>query len=369
MACNCTADCKLSGKLYEMSFFIVRRLVSGFLVIAGIVLVVFFLFMVLPGDPARLTLGQRSDISTLQAVNKEFGLDKPKGIQLLEYLNDLSPLSYNELSHENQAKYHYVALVKMNGAMGLVLKWPYLRTSYQTRQKVSDILIEALPNTAVLAFAAFMIATVFGILIGLLAAIYRGSVFENIIMVIANIGISIPSFFAAIIIAWIFGFVLSKYTGLSMTGSLYDVDPFGGKYLKLQNLILPAIALGVRPLAIIAQLTRSSMLDVLNNDYMRTAKAKGLGKAAIVIRHGLRNALNPVLTAVSGWLASLMAGAFFIEYIFGWRGLGKITVDALLTSDLPVVMGSVLFIGLIFVLVNIFVDVLYGVLDPRVRVN
>jgi len=352
-----------------MSFFIVRRLVSGFLVIAGIVLVVFFLFMVLPGDPARLTLGQRSDISTLQAVNKEFGLDKPKRIQLLEYLNDLSPLSYNELTNESQTKYHYLVLIRVNTSIGLVLKWPYLRTSYQTRQKVSDILIEALPNTIVLALAAFIIASVFGILIGLLAAIYKGSVFENIIMIIANIGISVPSFFAAIIIAWVFGFLLSRYTGLSMTGSLYDVDPFSGKYLSLENLVLPAIALGVRPLAIIAQLTRSSMLDVLNNDYMRTAKAKGLGKAAIVIRHGLRNALNPVLTAVSGWLASLMAGAFFIEYIFGWRGLGKITVDALLTSDLPVVMGSVLFIGLIFVVVNIFVDILYGVLDPRVRVN
>ena len=352
-----------------MSFFIVRRLVSGFLVIMGIVLVVFFLFMVLPGDPARLTLGQRSDISTLQAINKEFGLDKPKGIQLLEYLDDLSPLSYTELNDENLAKYHYIALLKTHGHEGIVLKWPYLRTSYQNRQKVSTILLDALPNTVVLALAAFIIASFFGILIGLLAAIYRGTVFENIIMVIANIGISVPSFFAAIIIAWIFGFVLSRYTGLHMTGSLYDVDPFSGKYLKLQNLVLPAIALGVRPLAIIAQLTRSSMLDVLNNDYMRTAKAKGLGKTAIVIRHGLRNALNPVLTAVSGWLASLMAGAFFIEYIFGWHGLGKITVDALLTSDLPVVMGSVLFIGLIFVVVNILVDILYSVLDPRVRIN
>src|ERR1039457_3340168 len=113
-----------------MSLFIVRRLISGFLIIIGIVLVVFFLFMVLPGDPARLTLGQRSDISTLQAVNKEFGLDKPKGIQLLEYLNDLSPLSYNELNHESQAKYHYFVLARINSSMGLVLKWPYLRTSY-----------------------------------------------------------------------------------------------------------------------------------------------------------------------------------------------------------------------------------------------
>ncbi len=352
-----------------MSSFIIRRLISGFLVIIGIVLVVFFLFMVLPGDPARLTLGQRSDISTLQAVNKEFGLDKPKGIQLLDYLNDLSPISYNEINKDEQAKYHYAVLFNIHASKGLVLKWPYLRSSYQTRQKVSDILLDALPNTIVLALSAFVIASVFGILFGLLAAIYRGTVFENIIMVVANIGISVPSFFAAIIIAWIFGFVLSKYTGLNMFGSLYDIDPFKGKYLKSENLILPAVALGIRPLAIIAQLTRSSMLDVLTNDYMRTAKAKGLSKATIVFRHGLRNALNPVLTAVSGWLASLMAGAFFIEYIFGWRGLGKITVDALLTSDLPVVMGSVLFIGLIFVVVNILVDVLYGVLDPRVRVG
>ena len=352
-----------------MSLFIFRRVISGFLVMIGIILVVFFLFMVLPGDPARLTLGQRSDISTLKAVNEEFGLDKPKGIQLFDYLNDLSPISWLKLNPEAKIKYNYAVLFRIGAVNSLVLKWPYLRSSYQSRQKVSDILLEALPNTLVLALAAFVIATVFGIIFGVLAAVYRGSAFENIIMVVANAGVSIPSFFAAIIIAWVFGFVLSKYTGLNMSGSLYDIDPFKGRYLRLENLILPAIALGIRPLAIIAQLTRSSMLDVLGADYMRTAKAKGLKNSAIVIRHGLRNALNPVLTAVSGWLASLMTGAFFIEYIFGWRGLGKITVDALLSSDLPVVMGSVLFIGLIFVMINILVDLLYGVLDPRVRVS
>jgi len=352
-----------------MTRFVVRRLVSGFLVILGIVLVVFLLFMVLPGDPARLTLGQRSDVATLQAIHKELGLDKPKGIQLLDYLNDLSPLSWNGLQPDQQAKYHYVKFSGSTQGSGLVLKWPYLRRSYQNQQKVSDILLNALPNTIVLAFTAFIIASVLGVLFGLLAAIYRGTWFENVIMVVANLGISVPSFFAAIIIAWVFGFVLSKYTGLNMFGSLYEVDPFRGKYLNLSNVILPAIALGIRPLAIIAQLTRSSMLDVLNFDFMRTAKAKGLKKSTIIVRHGLRNALNPVLTAVSGWLASLLAGAFFIEYIFGWRGIGKITVDALLSSDLPVVMGSVLFIGVIFVAMNILVDVLYGVLDPRVRVS
>jgi peptide/nickel transport system permease protein len=352
-----------------MTLFIIRRITAGFLVILGIILVVFFLFIILPGDPARLTLGQRSDVATLEAINKEFGLDKPKGIQLLEYLNDLSPVSLLAVKKENSQKYHYLVLFKTGAEKGIVLKWPYLRRSYQNQQRVTDILSEALPNTVVLALAAFIIACIFGILFGVLAAVFRGTVFENIIMIIANAGISVPSFFAAIIIAWIFGFVLSRYTGLSMYGSLYEIDVKHGRYIELRNLILPAIALGVRPLAIIAQLTRSSMLDVLNFDFMRTARAKGLSEYVIIVRHGLRNALNPVLTAVSGWLASLMAGAFFIEYIFAWRGLGKITVDALLSSDLPVVMGSVLYIGVIFVLVNIIVDILYGVLDPRVRLS
>jgi peptide/nickel transport system permease protein len=163
--------------------------------------------------------------------------------------------------------------------------------------------------------------------------------------------------------------VLGEYTGLNLSGSLYDYDPFYGRILNLSNLILPALTLGLRPLSIIVQLTRSSMLDVLSKDYIRTAKAKGLTNRQIIWNHALRNALNPVVTAVSGWFASLMAGAFFVEYIFGWNGLGKVTVDALELSDLPVVMGAVLFIAMIFVVINILVDVLYAVLDPRVRLE
>ena len=139
--------------------------------------------------------------------------------------------------------------------------------------------------------------------------------------------------------------------------------------MNLKNLILPTITLGIRPLAIIVQLTRSSMLEVLSLDYIRTAKAKGLSSYAIIFNHALRNALNPVVTAVSGWFASLMAGAFFVEYIFGWNGLGKVTVDALELSDFPVVMGAVLFIAFLFVIINILVDILYGFLDPRVKLN
>jgi peptide/nickel transport system permease protein len=184
------------------------------------------------------------------------------------------------------------------------------------------------------------------------------------------IGISAPSFFMGIIIAYLFGFVLSDWTGLHISGSWYDVDDVTGqKRLTFQNLILPAITLGIRPLAIITQLTRSAMLDVLDQDYIRTAYAKGLSKRKVIWKHGLRNALNPVITAVTGWFAELLAGAFFVEYIFGWQGMGKVTVDALEKLDYPVVMGSVLVAAVFFILINILADILYGVVDPRVKVQ
>lgn len=350
-----------------MISFVLKRLGGGLLVLMGVVLVVFLIFM--SGDPARLTLGQRADVGTLDAIRKEFGLDKPKGVQLLLYLNDLSVISVYENTKDNAEKYHFLPIFTTAHNQALVIKYPYLRRSYQSQQKVSDILLSALPNTIILALAAFLIAAFVGIFAGVVAAIKKETLWEHLIMLIANMGVSVPSFFAAIIIAWIFGYVLSKYTGLSMFGSLYELDPYKGKVIALQNLILPAIALGIRPLAIFTQLSRSSMLDVLSQDYIRTARAKGLGKFKVTIKHALRNAMNPVLTAVSGWLASLMAGAFFIEFIFGWRGLGKVTVDALLVSDFPVVMGSVLFIALIFVVINIFVDILYAILDPRIRIS
>ena len=172
-----------------------------------------------------------------------------------------------------------------------------------------------------------------------------------------------------IIVAYIFGFVLSDWTGLHITGSWFDIDEEGHKRLTLQNLILPAVTLGIRPLAIITQLTRSAMLDVLDQDYIRTAYAKGLSRSSVIWKHALRNALNPVITAITGWFAELLAGAFFIEYIFGWKGIGKVTVDALEKLDFPVVMGSVLVSATFFILINILADILYGMIDPRIRIS
>ncbi len=356
--------------------FIIKRLFYGVLVLLGVIIIVFFLFNVLPGDPARMMLGQRADAASIDAINKDLGRDKPLTVQFLMYLNDVSPISAHQTLNLQSTFYlsplkyiHYLPLYTSQSGYAIVLKQPYLRRSYQSKKQVTEIILEALPGTAVLTIAAMLLATILGISLGVWAAVNKNSIIDRFSLVFSILGMSAPSFFAGILIAWLFGFVLSKYTGLNMTGSLYSMNPFDGEVLELKNLILPAIALGIRPLSIIVQLTRSSMLDVLSQDYIRTAKAKGLHYRVVLFRHALKNALNPVVTAISGWMASLMAGAFFIEFIFGWKGIGSVTVNALDKYDLPVVMGSVFFIAVFFVLMNIIVDICYGLIDPRIRVQ
>jgi len=220
-----------------------------------------------------------------------------------------------------------------------------------------------------LAFTSMVFATFFGITFGILAALKQNSLLDHSMITLSVVGISSPSFVSAILISITFGYYLSDYTGLNLTGQLWVTDPYRGRELELKNLILPAFALGIRPIAVIMQLTRSSMLDVLTQDYIRTAHAKGLKYYKVILKHALINALNPVITAVSGWLASLIAGSFFIEYIFNWKGLGTVTIRAVFNLDFPVVMGCTLFIGFIFVIITIFVDILYAMLDPRVRLE
>ncbi|MEO6884204.1 MAG: ABC transporter permease [Bacteroidia bacterium] len=360
-----------------MTTFIIKKIVYGLLVLLGVITVIFILFNVLPGDPARMMLGQRADQASIDAINKDLGRDKPIQVQFFMYLNDLSPISINDDKNPNDfiyldpAKYSsYEKLFQVSKSKVIILKYPYLRRSYQSKRKVSEIIAATLPETAVLAFAAILFASVVGIILGIFSAIKKDSWFDHSSLVFSILGMSGPSFFIGLIFAWIFGYVLHKYTGLNTVGSLYTIDDYGnGQVLDLKNLILPALTLGIRPLAIIVQLTRSSLLDVLSQDYIRTAKAKGLSFYKIIAKHALKNALNPVITAISGWFASLMAGAVFVEYIFGWKGIGKEVVDALEKYDLPVVMGVVLVTALIFVVINIFVDIIYGILDPRVRVQ
>ncbi|TAL61013.1 MAG: ABC transporter permease [Bacteroidetes bacterium] len=322
-----------------------------------------------------------------------------------------------------------------------------MRRSYITRRPVADILTDTLPETAVLAFAAMLIASTIGIFLGILSAIKKGTWLDTGSLFFAVLGMSGPSFYVGLIVAMTFGYLWSKIfpfptiiliflllggiigsligikklknqkvegkkadiiirqfllwgfigfcvwtfcyllnlvwniipfidnyilfpgTGLNNEGSLYIIDDYGDEHLSIKNIILPAVTLGIRPLAIIVQLTRSSLLDVLSQDYIRTATAKGLSYYNIVFKHALKNSLNPVVTAISGWFAGLMAGAVFVEYIFGWRGIGSEIVNALDKQDLPIIMGGVLVIGFIYVVINIVVDIVYGVLDPRVRLQ
>jgi len=349
--------------------YLLHKIGYGMAVMLGIVVVVFFLFNILPVDPARMTQGQRADVQSLEAVRKEFGLDKPVPVQFAYYINDLSPIGIHRRTIEDLQRYHYVGLIPVSADRIIALKWPYLRRSYQTHKEVAALLMEVIPNTLILATTSMIFAIIIGILLGVASAVNQGTWIDKLSISLSTLGISAPSFFAGIVIAWIFGFVLSRYTHLNMSGSLYSYDPFRGEVITWRNLWLPMLTLGLRPLAIITQLTRNAMLDVLGQDYIRTAKAKGMSRNAIIYRHALRNALNPVVTAIANWFASLLAGSFFVEYVFGYNGLGKVTVDALEMSDFPVVMGSILFIAFIFVVINILVDLLYVWIDPRVKLS
>jgi peptide/nickel transport system permease protein len=345
---------------------LIKKLAYGILVLAGVVVVVFFIFQAF-GDPARMVLGQTGDKQTMNNIRKELYLDQPKWKQFLFYVNDISPIAIHSTQEIKDKGLHGFFV---GGDRKIGIKIPYLRRSYQTKKEVTTVLMEALPGTLLLACAAMLFAIVAGIFLGILAAVKQNTWMDTSSVFASVIGISAPSFFMAIVIAYLFGLVLHDYTGLSLTGSWFNIDEITGKrYLTLQNLILPALTLGIRPMAIITQLTRSSMLDTLNQDYIRTAYAKGLSKRQVVLGHALRNAINPVITAITGWFAELLAGAFFVEYIFGWKGIGKVTVDALEKLDYPVVMGSVLFAATIFVLINILADMLYGIIDPRVQMK
>jgi len=358
-----------------MSRYILKRLGYGLLVMFGVITLVFFLFTVLPSDPARMMLGQRTDLETENAIRKELGLELPLGIQYLGYLNDLSPVAWYKTEDTesffflNTNNYQFVKLVSFSNS-ALVLKKPYLRRSFQSKRLVSEMIAEAFPKTALLAFVAIFIAMMIGIFIGVLCAVYKDTWFDKIALFFSVLGMSVPSFFAAILFAWLFAFVLADITHLNMIGSLFAVDDYGiGKHLELKNLILPAITLGIRPLAVVVELTKNSVLDVLSQDYIRTARAKGLPYRTILIKHVLKNALNPVVTAISGWLASLLAGAVFVEYIFDWKGIGVLMVDGLEKYDFPVVMGTLLYISIILVVINILCDIIYGWLDPRVKLS
>ena len=352
---------------------LLSKLFYAFISLLGVVSLVFFLFNVLPGDPAQMMMGQNERSEQLAMVKKKYGFDLPISRQYLLYLNDLSPISIHstnesKLSYFTTNKYCAFPIIE-NKSYVLAIKWPYLRTSYQKRgKKVSTVIADTFFNTFILAVASISIAIVLGVLLGVVASLLHNTWMDRWLQFLSTLGMSVPSFFSAILFSWFFGFLYHQYTGLNMTGSLYEMDDFGeSRVFQLKNLILPAVVLGIRPIAVIIQLMRSSLLDVLSEDYIKTAYSKGLSTFQVIYKHGIKNALNPVVTVISGWFASLLAGAVFVEYIFGWNGMGKEIVTALNILDIPVIIGIVLTLSSLFILINLAVDFIYAQLDPKVK--
>lgn len=432
--------------------YIIRKVLYGLLVLWGVITVLFFLLKIDPESAARVRAGKNPTPELIEQIKKDFQLDLPLYQQYMLYLNDLSPISiHNETVEDsrvylNDDNYSYTKLFSYSEYRTVVIKYPYLRRDYLSNEKVSEIINAHIPETAILAITAIGIAVLLGIVLGVLAALYKGSFIDGAALVISTMGMSVPSFFMAIVvqwimatlwfeetslpifpligiaagtliglifnkreaakrftnfswiylsesmfkgfiialIAWVLGYALLSFgieiplidsylflpgTDLPTSGTFNDLDEIGDEFINYPALVLPALTLGIRPLAIVMQLTRSSMLDVLSQDYVRTAKAKGLKPIKIIGKHALKNALNPVVTAVSGWFASMLAGAIFIEEVFNWNGIGKVIYDGIDNSNLPVVIGAVTIIAAFFVIINIVVDIVYGILDPRVRVK
>lgn len=349
-----------------MGYFL-RRLAYGLLVLVLVVTTISGIIFLAPVDPAQLTFGQRSDVSTVQAKTTELGLNQPLLYQLGHYLSDISPISVLPNETASFQKYQAKPLFGWGENHVLVLKYPYLRESYQSGRPVTEILAEAIPATALLAGSAMLLATILGVLLGAVSALRPHTWLDYTVSVGSVLGYSLPSYVAALFLALLFGFFWGEWTGLDIQGSLRVLNDFGEWELRWRNLLLPTLALGLRPVALITQLTRSAMLDTLSQDFVRTAIAKGLPRRKVIFVHTLRNALNPLVSAISGWFAALLTGAFFVENVFNFKGLGDVTVQALLNFDIPVVLGCVLFTSGVFVVVNWVADLLYVWLDPRVR--
>jgi peptide/nickel transport system permease protein len=347
-----------------MISFWIKKVPFFIAVLLGLIGMIFYLFQALPG-PEQILSGQRTDKATTDAIVRDLGLDQPVYSQAISYLNDVSPISvYSQDNTPNGIKGTEIKLTNQS----VWIKWPYLRRSFQTKRLVSEMLSEAFIGTMILAFAAILIAVVIGIPLGVFAARKEGSFVDKSIVAFSTLGISVPSFFSAMLLSWLFGFVWNQYTGLPMTGSWRELSADGSRFIwKPENLILPAFALGLRPVAVFIQLARNNMADTLKLDFIQTAKAKGLSTKKVLWKHAFPNALNPLVTSIGGWFSSLLAGSFFTEYIFQWKGLGKVTIEALQQSDFPVVMGGVLFTACLFFVINTLTEVLYVWIDPRVR--
>jgi peptide/nickel transport system permease protein len=332
--------------------FVVRRLLLLVPILLGLSILVFVWVRALPGDPSTALLGERATEQSIADVREQYGLDRPVWAQYLSY-------------------------------MRLVIVDRNLGTSIQSRRPITEEISRRFPATIELAVAALVFAIVFGIPLGFFSAKRYGGVFDNTSLVGSLIGISIPIFFLALLLKWIFSVELGLFPTIGRQSAEIDIDHPTNFYVldgiialdpvatadAIWHLVLPAIALGSIPLAIISRITRAAVLDVQNEDYVRTARAKGLASSIVDRRHVFRNAMLPVITIIGLQTGLLLSGAILTETVFAIPGMGSWLADAISASDYPVLQGGILFVAFVFVLVNLFVDIAYALIDPRVRVS
>jgi ABC-type dipeptide/oligopeptide/nickel transport system permease component len=306
-----------------MTEYVIRRILLVIPVLFGVTLVTFVLMYVVPGDPVLSMVGERYDQETLENLRAELHLDEPLPMQYLRYIWGV-----------------------MRGDLG---------RSFITRRPVLESILNKFPNTLRLAFSAMVVATLIGLIVGVISAVRPYSIWDRLSMTFALAGISVPVFWVGLILILIVAVQLK----------LLPPSGFGGGNIKY--LILPAITLGTRSAAFIARMTRANMLEVIHEDYVRTARAKGLREFWVINKHALRNVLIPIITVLGMDFGSYLSGSVLTESIFGWPGLGRYTLLAILKRDFPVIQGAVLFMAVVFVSINLIVDLLYSVLDPRIR--
>jgi len=306
-----------------MKRYLLKRVLQAIGVIFAISLITFFVLNIVPGNPVEIMLGEFADQATIQRVTHEMGLDQPIITQYFNWLFNM-----------------------LHGDFGV---------SYFQGRDVLDILMKSFAVTAKLAGVAYILAVVLGVVVGVVAAVNRGKWIDSALMTISVIGISAPAFWMAIILQI---FICLKLGLLPLSG----IESFSA-------FILPGIALGTRYAASIARITRTSMLEVLSQDYIRTAQAKGLKHWTVVIKHALRNALIPIITIAGSDLGNILTGSVLVESVFSIPGIGKMLVDSINVRDLPIVQGGVMYIAIICVIMYLVVDLLYAVVDPRIRLG
>ena len=308
-----------------MAKYIFKRLVYSLLTLFLLVAITFFMMHMLPGDP--FSTGKAMDPATMAALQAKYGLDKPLPEQFVIYVGNV-----------------------LKGDLGVSLK---------TKRAVTDIIFESFPYSFELGVRALIFATVAGILLGVLAAVKRGTAWDTGSMMVALLGVSMPSFIVGALLQYFLGLRLSQWTGVK----IFPILGWTGEMSKL----IPAFALGFGTLAVVSRLMRTSMLDVLNQDYIKTAKAKGLSQRKIIWKHAVRNAIMPVVTIMGPQTAAILTGAFVVEKIFAIPGMGKFFVTSIQNNDFTLIAGTTIFYGAFLILANLVVDVLYCFIDPRVK--